>query len=66
MPKISVGTSNVGFEIPVVDLTDKKTKDISSSLPHIPQSGTLKLFSYYKYTHKNFPEGRTIFYIFKK
>ena len=33
MPKISVGTSNVGFEIPVVDLTDKKTKDISSSLP---------------------------------
>ena len=36
MPKISVGSSNVGLEIPVVDLTDKKSKDISSILPHIP------------------------------
>ena len=64
MPKISVGSSNVGFEIPVVDLTDKKSKDISTSLPHIPQNGNLKLLSYYKYPNKNFPEGREQFSIF--
>ena len=64
MPKISVGSSNVGFEIPVVDLTDKKTKDISSSLPHIPQNGNLKLLAYYKYPNKNFPEGREQFSLF--
>ena len=64
MPKISVGSSNVGFEIPVVDLTDKKSKDISSSLPHIPSNGILKLLAYYKYPNKNFPEGREQFSIF--
>ena len=64
MPKISVGSSNVAFEIPVVDLTDKKSKDISSSLPHIPQNGNLKLLAYYKYPNKNFPEGREQFSLF--
>ena len=64
MPKIQVGSSNIGFEIPVVDLTDKKSKDISSSLPHIPQSGILKLLAYYKYPNKNFPEGREQFSVF--
>ena len=64
MPKISVGSSNEGFEIPVVDLTDKKTKDIASTLPHIPQNGNLKLLSYYKYPNKNFPEGREQFSVF--
>ena len=66
MPKISVGSSNVGFEIPVVDLTDKKSKDISSSLPHIPTNGILKLLAYYKYPNKNFPEGREQFSVFLK
>ena len=37
MPKISVGSPNVGFEIPVVDLTYKKKKDIASTLRHITQ-----------------------------
>jgi len=64
MPKISVGSSNVGFDIPVVDLTDKKSKDISTALPHIPQSGNLKLLAYYKYPNKNFPEGREQFSVF--
>ena len=64
MPKISVGSSNESFEIPVVDLTDKKTKDIASTLPHIPQNGNLKLLSYYKYPNKNFPEGREQFSVF--
>ena len=62
MPKISVGSS-IGFEIPVVDLTSKKSKDISS-LPHIPQNGILNLLGYYKYPNKNFPEGREQFSIF--
>ena len=66
MPKISVGSSITGFEIPVVDLTNKKAKDISSTLPHIPQSGVLKLLAYYKYPNKNFPEGREQFSIFLK
>ena len=64
MPKISVGSSNVGFDIPVVDLTDKKSKGISTALPHIPQSGNLKLLAYYKYPNKNFPEGREQFSVF--
>ena len=64
MPKISVGSSNVGFDIPVVDLTDKKSKDISTALPHIPQSGNVKLLAYYKYPNKNFPEGREQFSVF--
>ena len=66
MPKISVGSSNIGFEIPVVDLTDKKAKDISSTLPHIPTNGNLKFLAYYKYPNKNFPEGREQFSIFVK
>ena len=66
MPKISVGSSNVGLEIPVVDLTDNKTKDISSTLPHIPPNGNLKLLCYYKYPNKNFPEGREQFSVFIK
>ena len=64
MPKISVGSSVTGFEIPVVDLTNKKSKDISASLPHIPHTGVLKLLAYYKYPNKNFPEGREQFSIF--
>ena len=62
MPKISVDSPITSPEIPVVDLTHKK--DISSSLPHIPQSGVLKLLAYYKYPNKNFPEGREQFSIF--
>ena len=67
MPKIEVEDSNsIGFDIPVVDLTHKKTKDIANpaNFPQIPQNGVLKLFAYYKYPNKNFPEGREQFSLF--
>ena len=64
MPKLSVGASSTTFDIPVVDLTDKKSRDIG--LPHIPQNGTLKLLAYFKYPNKNFPEGREQFSIFMR
>ena len=67
MPKISIGDSTSGgFDIPVVDLTDKKQKDVTPNLPHIPQNGILKLLGYYKYPNKNFPEGREQFSLFLK
>ena len=67
MPKIAVGEStSIGFDIPVVDLTDKKPKDVTPNLPHIPQNGILKLLAYYKYPNKNFPEGREQFSLFMR
>ena len=67
MPKVSVGQStSIGFEIPVVDLTDKKVKDITPNIPIIPQTGNLKLLAYYKYPNKNFPEGREQFSLFMR
>ena len=69
MPKIHVSASNNKgmFDIPVIDLTDKKGKEHTESITHIfPQSGKLKLFAYYKYPNKNFPEGREQFSLFMK
>lgn len=62
MPKIRVVASapKVSFEIPVVDLVDDKKKKDMPALPPIPQNG-LKLFAYYRYPNKNFPEGREQF-----
>ena len=67
MPKLSVNrSSTIGFEIPVVDLTDKKLKDLTPNIPIIPQTGILKLLAYYKYPNKNFPEGREQFSLFMR
>ena len=69
MPKIHISASmNKGmFDIPVIDLTDKKNKDNNVGITHIlPQSGRLKLMAYYKYPNKNFPEGREQFSLFMK
>ena len=68
MPKIHISASNNKgmFDIPVIDLTDKKGKN-NVGITHIfPQSGKLKLFAYFKYPNKNFPEGREQFSLFMK
>ena len=68
MPKIQVSESNNKgmFDIPVIDLTDKKNKEHEGITHILPQSGRLKLFAYYKYPNKNFPEGREQFSLFMK
>ena len=71
MPKIHISKSNlIPFDIPIVDLTDNKDKKRFSLLPNLSQNkkkiGKLKLFSYYRYSNKNFPEGREQFSIFLK
>jgi len=69
MPNLHVTGSNTkeNFDIPVVDLTeekDKKEEEEQSSLPILPHSGALRLFCYYRYPNKNFPEGKEQFSIF--
>jgi len=70
MPNIHIsepGANKDNFEIPVVDLTeekDKEKKDQENLLPLIPHSGNLRLFSYYRYPNRNFPEGKEQFSIF--
>ena len=61
-----VSASNNKYDIPVIDLTEKKDKQ-SFGINHIlPQNGIFKLFTYYKYPNKNFPEGREQFSLFSK
>ena len=59
MPKVKMSTinSNLINEIPVVNLVENEKKE-QNSLPSIPSNGNLRLFSYFKYPEKNFPEGR--------
>ena len=67
--KTTVSASNKGmYDIPVIDLTDKKDKHKENiGLTHIlPQNGILRLFTYYKYPNKNFPEGREQFSLYSK
>ena len=70
MPNLTVsGSSNKdNFDIPVVDLTEEKDKKEEipsiSILPHT--GGSLRLFSYYRYPNKNFPEGKEQFSMFLK
>ena len=70
MPNMHVSGSSTkdNFDIPVVDLTEEKDKkeesNISTSLPILPHSGQLRLFCYYRYPNKNFPEGKEQFSIF--
>ena len=68
MPKIHISASNNKgmFDIPVIDLTDKKNKETIGLTHILPQTGRLKLFAYYKYPNKNFPEGREQFSLFVK
>ena len=69
MPSIHVsGSSNKdNFEIPVVDLTEEKDKkEELTSLPILPHSGQLRLFCYYRYPNKNFPEGKEQFSCYLK
>ena len=62
---VSASNNKGLYDIPVIDLTEKKDKNIG--LMHIlPQNGILKLFTYYKYPNKNFPEGREQFSFFSR
>ena len=66
--QVSASNNKGMYDIPIIDLTDKKDKHKENfGLMHIlPQNGILKLFTYYKYPNKNFPEGREQFSIFSK
>ena len=67
MPNLHVSgsTNKENYDIPVVDLIeDKDKKEDPTSLPILPHTGKLKLFSYYRYPNKNFPEGKEQFSIF--
>ena len=68
MPKIKVVSiqPKVNFEIPVVNLMQDNKKKEVQVLPQIPTSESLKLFAYYKYPHRNFPEGRQQFSLTSK
>ena len=70
MPNIHIsepGSNKDNFEIPVVDMIeekDKEKKDQDNLLPLIPHMGSLRLFAYYRYPNRNFPEGKEQFSIF--
>ena len=70
MPNMHVsGSSNKeNFDIPVVDLTEEKDKkEEATALPILTHTGgNLRLFSYYRYPNKNFPEGKEQFSMFLK
>jgi hypothetical protein len=65
---VSGSTNKENYDIPVVDLTEERDKkeEINSVtiLPHT--GGSLRLFSYYRYPNKNFPEGKEQFSMFLK
>ena len=64
MPKIKMSSINAKVEeyIPMINLVENEKKS-EEDLPPIPSNGDLKLFSYFKYPEKNFPEGREQFSI---
>ena len=64
MPKIKISTINSKLMeyIPMINLVENEKKE-EESLPPIPESGVFRLFSYFKYPEKNFPEGREQFSI---
>ena len=72
MPNVHIsepGSNKDNFDIPVVDMIeekDKEKKENENLLPLIPHMGTLRLFSYYRYPNRNFPEGKEQFSIFLK
>ena len=67
MPKIKMSKmdSKIADEIPMINLVENNKK-LEEVLPPIPSNGNLRLFSYFKYPEKNFPEGREQFSICTK
>ena len=67
MPKIKTSRmdSKIVDEIPMINLVENNKK-LEEALPPIPSNGNLRLFSYFKYPEKNFPEGREQFSICTK
>ena len=67
MPKIKTSRmdSKISDEIPMINLVENNKK-LEEVLPPIPSNGNLRLFSYFKYPEKNFPEGREQFSICTK
>ena len=71
MPNIHIsepGSNKENYEIPVVDMIEEKDKEKKDQemLPLIPHMGNLRLFAYYRYPNRNFPEGKEQFSIFLK
>ena len=64
MPKIKMSSINskIADYIPIINLMENEKKT-EHGLPAIPSSEDLRLFSYFKYPEKNFPEGREQFSI---
>ena len=64
MPKIKTSSINskITGDIPIINLIQKEKKP-EGVFPPIPSNSDLKLFSYFKYPEKNFPEGREQFSI---
>ena len=67
MPKIKISDrlNKLNEEISTTNLIEEQKKD-GELLPSIPNTGELKLFSYFKYPIKNFPESREQFSICEK
>ena len=71
MPNIHIsepGSNKDNYDIPVVDMIEEKDKEKKDQemLPLIPHMGNLRLFAYYRYPNRNFPEGKEQFSIFLK
>ena len=69
MPKIHISNfTRIPLEIPLVDLTEDKDKKEFQALNDLTnkqkKEGTVRLYSYYRYPNKNFPEGREQFSLF--
>ena len=64
MPIVKMSTINtkVADFIPMINLVENEKK-AENALPPIPSNADLRLFSYFKYPEKNFPEGREQFSI---
>jgi hypothetical protein len=64
MPIVKMSTINtkVADFIPMIHLVENEKKS-ENALPPIPSNADLRLFSYFKYPEKNFPEGREQFSI---
>ena len=62
MPIVKMSTINtkVADFIPMINLVENEKK-AENALPPIPSNADLRLFSYFKYPEKNFPEGREQF-----
>ena len=67
MPKVKVSKLNpkMGDEISMINLVNNENdKNMFPVIPHT--SRDLKLFAYFRYAHKNFPEGRQQFSVCMK